>query len=142
MSTTLGSTVSHVAALTTSTPASYSNPSGAFGPMPDTALKFELERDSLLVVTFSARGAAAKKPGQTSTPIVFIGCELDGAPCEPDGSHVEFLYPPFCCDTRAFSWVVHLAPAGSHVIEIQWGMGNPGTAVLTNRSLIAEAAEL
>lgn len=143
MSTTEAKTVSQVVALTTSAVASYTNPSGAFVPMPDTAVKFELNLDSLLVVTFSARGAAAKNPGQTTTPIVLIRCKLDGALCEPDGGgHVEFLYPPFCCDTRAFSWVVHKADPGSHLIEIEWGLGNPGTAALTARSLVVEAAEL
>jgi hypothetical protein len=142
MTTTIAKAVDQVVALTTSAPASYSDPSGAFAAIPDTSVTFDLKLTSLLVVTFAGRGAAAKKPGQTTTPIVFVKCELDGTPCEPDANHVEFLLPPFCCDTRSFTWVARRVAPGSHKIAMFWGMGNPGTATLTNRSLIVEAARL
>src|SRR5262245_28053648 len=142
MTTTIAKSVDQVAALTTSASASYSDPSGAFVALPDTSVTFDLKLASLLVVTFAARGAVAKKPGQTTTPIVFVKCELDGTPCQPDSNPVEFLLPPFCCDTRSFTWVARRVAPGSHTIAIFWGMGNPGSAVLTNRSLIVEAARL
>jgi hypothetical protein len=73
---------------------------------------------------------------------VFIKCEIDGNPCEPDSGSVEFLYPQFCCDTRSFTWIVDRARSGKHTINILWGMGNPTSAVITNRTLLVEAARL
>jgi hypothetical protein len=142
MTTTIAKTVAQVAALTTSAAAQYTDPQGLFMAMPGTSVTFDVKVGSLLVVTFSARGAVGKKPGQTTTPIVFIKCLLDGTSCQPDVNPVEFLFPPFCCDSRSFTWVARKVGAGSHTIAIQWGMGNPGTATVTNRSLIVEAAQL
>jgi len=71
---------------------------------------------------------------------VFVECEIDGQPCQPDSSSLIFLYPEFCCDTRSFNRVAHDVPAGSHKVQILWGMGNPTLASITNRSLIVEAA--
>ena len=142
MTTTIAKNVVQVAALTTSASAQYADPQGVFLAMPDTFVTFDVEVSSLLVVTFSARGAVGKKPGQTSTPIVFVKCQLDGTPCEPDANAVEFMFPPFCCDSRSFTWVARRVAPGSHTIAIQWGMANPGTAIVTDRSLIVEAAEL
>ncbi|HYK82170.1 MAG TPA: hypothetical protein VEU55_03425 [Gemmatimonadales bacterium] len=130
--------VRHVAVLTTSSPATYNTPSGAFQPMPATSVSVSTSgRDSLLVITFSARGTVAQS--RTGTiPIVFIKCDVDGTACEPDANEVEFLYPQFCCDTRAFTWAVRRPKPGSHAIGIMWGMGNPTQAVATNRSLVVE----
>jgi hypothetical protein len=100
-------------------------------------LKFK----SALIVTFSARGVVAP-PAGTTVPIVFVKCVIDGVPCEPNGNAVEFLYPTFCCDTRSFTWVVHNATSGPHNITIEWGMGNPTSAIITERSLVVEAARL
>lgn len=123
--------------LTTSSPATYSNPSGAFEPMPSTSLTFPIQSPGLLTISFSARGAVAPS-GSQSIPIVFIQCQIDGQACQPDGNPVEFLYPQFCCDTRSFNWVAQDVSAGSHTVEILWGMGNPTSAIVTNRSLLVE----
>jgi|SRR5215510_12683697 len=141
MTTTVANVVDQVATLTTSAAATYSDPSGAFAAMPGTSLTFNVKLASLLVITFAARGVAAKKSAQTTTPIVFIKCELDGAPCQPDVNPVEFLFPPFCCDSRSFTWVARRVAPGSHTVAIFWGMGNPGTAIVTNRTLVVEAAQ-
>jgi len=133
--------VTRVFALTTSDSAIYSNSSGAFELMPSTELTINLRTDSMLVITFSARGSVAP-PSDTRIPIVFVKCEIDGIPAEPNFNSVEFLYPQFCCDTRSFTWVVHSAEAGTHTIKILWGMGNPTLAVVTNRTLVVEAARL
>jgi hypothetical protein len=102
-------------------------------------MTIDLRSDSLLVITFSARGVVAPSAGPI--PIVFIKCEIDqGTPCQPDINAVEFLYPQFCCDTRSFTWVVHAVGKGIHTITIQLGMGNPTFAVITNRTLVVEAA--
>jgi hypothetical protein len=142
MTTTFAKTVAQVAALTTSTGAQYTDPQGTFVAMPDTSVTFDVKAGSLLVITFSARGVVGKKPGQTSTPIVFIKCLLDGTPCQPDANPIEFMFPPVCCDSRSFTWVARRVGPGSHTIAIQWGMGNPGTAVVSQRSLIVEAAQI
>ncbi len=44
--------------------------------------------------------------------------------------------------TRSFTWIVHSAASGNHTISIRWGMGNPTSAVATNRTLLVEAAAL
>ncbi len=134
--------VEQVSALTVSSAATYSTPSGAVEAMPQTSLRFDLKQKSLLIVTFSARGVSAQSPGQTTIPIVFVRCEIDGVACQPDSNPVEFLYPLFCCDTRSFTWVVHNASTGLHRVSIRWGMGNPGSAVVSNRSLVVLAARL
>ena len=125
--------------LTTSTPATYSNPSGALELMPTTSLAFQTQTSGVLTISFSARGSVAPS-GSKIIPIVFIECHIDGNACQPDTNTIEFLYPQFCCDTRSFHWVAQNVSAGSHTVDILWGMGNPTSAVITNRSLIVEAA--
>lgn len=131
--------VQQVFALTTSPGATYSDPSGALKPMPSTSLTVKLKSKSLLVITFCARGSV-QPSGSQMVPIVFIECKIDGTPCQPDASPVEFLYPQFSSDTRSFTWVVHNVQAGTHTITIHWGMGNPTSANVSNRTLIVEAA--
>jgi hypothetical protein len=125
--------------LTTSSAATYSSPSGALEPMPATSLALETHAPGLLTISFSARGSVAPS-GSQIIPIVFIECRIDSLACQPDTNTVEFLYPQFCCDTRSFNWVAQNVPAGSHTVEILWGMGNPTSAIVTNRSLIIESA--
>jgi hypothetical protein len=125
--------------LTTSDPATYSNSSGAVVLMPATSLAFQTQAAGLLTISFSARGSVAPS-GSQIIPIVFIECHVDGQPCQPDTNTVEFLYPQFCCDTRSFHWVEQNVAAGSHTVDILWGMGNPTSAVVTNRTLIVETA--
>jgi hypothetical protein len=125
--------------LTTSNPATYSTASGAMQPMPDTQLNFQVDSLSVVTISFSARGSV-QPSGSQLIPIVFIGCNIDGQPCQPDSNSVEFLYPQFCCDTRAFQWVAQNVATGSHQVQIVWGMGNPTSAVVTNRTLIVQAA--
>jgi hypothetical protein len=132
--------VQQVFALTISAGATYANPSGALEPMPSTSLTVRLKVSSLLVITFSARGSVQPSGGQM-VPIVFIECKIDGTPCQPDTNPVEFLYPQFSSDTRSFTWIVPNVTKGSHTIIIHWGMGNPTSAIVTNRTLIVEAAE-
>jgi hypothetical protein len=130
--------LAQVFTLTTSSPATYSNPSGALEPMA-TSLTFQAQAPGFLTISFSARGSVAPS-GSQLIPIVFIECQIDGQACQPDTNTVEFLYPEFCCDTRSFHWVAQNVSAGSHTVDILWGMGNPTSAIVTNRSLIVEAA--
>ncbi len=95
-------TVRQVFVSRTSEPASYTTPSGAFEPIPSASLDVDLNADSALLISFSARGAVQPSGTQT-VPIVFVKCEIGGSPCEPDINPVEFLYPQFCCDTRSFT---------------------------------------
>ena len=141
MPTTQANAVHQVFALTESSAATYSDPSGAFAPMPATSLGITLGHASLLTISFCARGSVAPS-GSAMIPIVFVRCEIDGQPCEPDANPVEFLYPQFCCDVRSFTWVVPRADRGSHTIDILWGMGNPTSAIVTNRTLLVQAARL
>jgi hypothetical protein len=131
--------LARVFTLTTSGAATYSNSSGALEPMPATSLNFQTQAPGLLTISFSARGSV-QPSGSQIIPIVFIECHVDGQACQPDTNTVEFLYPQFCCDTRSFHWVAADIPAGSHTVEILWGMGNPTSAIVTNRSLIVETA--
>jgi hypothetical protein len=98
-----------------------------------------------LIVTFSARGTV-QPSGSQVIPIVFIRCDIDGAPCQPNGNPVEFLYPQFCCDTRSFTWVADTVPAGMHTVTILWGMGESNVGHRheshshgTTRSTLSEA---
>jgi hypothetical protein len=131
--------LAQVFSLATSSPATYSNSSGALEPMPSTSLTFQTHAPGFLTVSFSARGSV-QPSGSQIIPIVFIECHVDGKACQPDSNTVEFLYPQFCCDTRSFHWVAQNIPEGSHTVDILWGMGNPTSAVVTNRSLIVETA--
>jgi hypothetical protein len=140
MTTANASEVVQVFALTESAAATYSNPSGAFEPMPATAIKMKLKFPSVLVITFCARGAVM--PSNGPTPFVFIKCEIDGSPCEPNANPIEFLYPQFCCDSRSFAWVVPKVKPGAHTVAITWGMGNPTMAILTQRTLVVHAAKV
>ena len=138
LQTTNTGRVEQVFALTTSQEAVFSNPSGAFQPL--ESMTIDLKADSMLVITFSARGVVAPSGGP-SIPIVFVKCEIDGgSSCQPNTNAVEFLYPQFCCDTRSFTWIVHAAGKGIHTIAIHWGMGNPTFAIITNRAVVVEAA--
>lgn len=131
--------LAQVFSLATSAPATYSNPSGALQPMPGTSLDVDVQSPGFLTISFSARGTV-QPSGSQIIPIVFVECQIDGRACEPDGNSVEFLYPQFCCDTRSFHWLAENVSAGSHVVQILWGMGNPTSAVVTQRSLIVETA--
>src|SRR5262249_55588358 len=98
--------VAQVLTQTSSAEATYSNPSGAFQALPDTPMAIDVKTDSMLVITFSARGTV--QPSSTgAVPIVFIKCQIDRTPCQPDFNSVEFLYPQFCCDS-AHSRGLHL----------------------------------
>jgi hypothetical protein len=138
--TTSAGAVDQAFAVTTSAAATYSTPSGAFQPLPGSSLSVRLRLPSMLIVTFSARGTVQPPTTGSMVPIVFVKCEIDNAACQPDANSVEFLYPQFCCDVRSFTWIVHSAATGSHTVQIQWGMGNPTSAVVTNRTLAVVAA--
>jgi hypothetical protein len=131
--------LAQVFTLATSSPATYSTASGALAPMPSASLTFAAQAPGLATIWFSARGSV-EPSGSQIVPILFIECHMDGQPCQPDTNTVEFLYPQFCCDTRSFHWVAQNISAGSHTVEILWGMGNPTSTVVTNRSLIVETA--
>ena len=107
--------------------------------MPSTSLTIPVEAPGFLTISFSARGSV-QPSGSQIIPIVFIECQIDGQACQPDSNSVEFLYPQFCCDTRSFHWLAENVSPGSHVVQILWGMGNPTSAIVTNRSLIVETA--
>ncbi len=131
-----GATIQTFAA-DTSASASCVNPPGPCGAL--LSLPIDLNERSLLTITFSARGTVS----QPTTAIVQtqITCDVDGTPCKPDGNGVQFLYPPFCCDTRSFTWIGR-ANQGSHKVTITWATLNQGTSFLTNRTLVVEAAKL
>jgi len=131
--------LAHIFTLTTSSPATYSNSNGALELMPSASLTFQTQAPGFLTISFAARGSVAPS-GSQIIPIVFIECHIDGQACQPDTNTVEFLYPQFCCDTRSFHWVAQNVSAGSHTVDILWGMGNPTSAIVTNRSLIVETA--
>ena len=133
--------VEQVFALTTSETAVYEDPTGRIVSMPSTSLVVDLKQDSLLLITFCARGSA-RPSGTKVIPIVFINCEIDGKPCSPNINTIEYHYPQYCCDSRSFTWVVHKAGRGKHTIEIKWGMGNPTEIVISQRTLTIEAATL
>jgi len=139
--TTAAGPVEQAFAVTTSATATYTFPP-AMQPMPATFLNISLKFPSMLIVTFSARGDVAGPTSGHMIPIVFIKCEIDAAPCQPNFNTVEFLYPEYCCDTRSFTWIVHSAAAGAHTVRILWGMGNPTAAYVTNRTLAIQAARL
>jgi hypothetical protein len=92
LQTTKAGAVGQVFASTTSAEATFSNPSGAFQPL--DSMTVNLRFNSLLVITFGARGSVA--PSTAATPIVFVKCQIDGKPCQPNFNAVEFLYPQFC----------------------------------------------
>ncbi len=133
--------MAQVFTFTTSQAATYSSPGGALEPLPSTSLTFSVAKPSFLTISFSARGSVAAS-GSQIIPIVIVACQIDGQPCQPDTNAVEFLYPQFCCDTRSFQFVASSVAAGSHTIQILWGMENPTSAVVTNRSLIVQAVRL
>jgi hypothetical protein len=139
--TTHAADVTNVSALTTSAAETYSTALGATTLMPGTSLTINLKNDSLMVVSFSARGSVQPSSG-SQIPIVFIKCQVDGQPCEPNVNQVEFLYPQYCCDTRSFTWAAHKVNKGAHKVSILWGMGNPTSAIVTNRTLVVTAAKL
>jgi hypothetical protein len=141
LKTTSALGVGQVFASTISVPAAiYSNPSGGFQTL--QSIPVDLKLRSMLVITFSARGVVQPPKGQGWPPIVLVKCEIDSTPCQPNSNSVDFLYPQFCCDTRSFTWVVHAAEKGTHHVTILWGMGNPTSATITNRTLVVEAARL
>ena len=118
-------------ALATSVGASCVNPPGPCGTL--MSLPIDLKADSLLTITFTARGVVQ----QPSAAIVetAIECEFDGKPCDPDGSGgLVFLYPAFCCDTRSFMWIAS-ASKGTHTVNIKWTTDTNGTSNIQNRTL-------
>jgi hypothetical protein len=123
---------------TTSASATCVNPPGPCGAL--VSLPIDLRFTSLLTITFSARGVVS----QPTTAVVEtqLSCDIDGTPCQPDTNSVEFLYPNFCCDTRSFTWVVHSASTGPHTVTISWTTANTGTSLISNRSLVVQAALL
>lgn len=141
-STSQGDPAGHAAqvfALATSDPVTYSDPSGAMQSMPGTSLNLQMQGSGFVTISLSARGTV-QPSGSQIIPIMFIDCQIDGQACQPNSNPVEFLYPQFCCDTRSFHWVAENVSPGSHMVTILWGMGNPTSAVVTNRSLIVETA--
>ncbi len=138
--------VEQVFALTIETPITISFP-GQLAPLSDTSLAIKLKFESLLVITFSARifneqiaGTTIYPPG----PIALVKCEIDGAPCEPNGNALEFGNNLGFGDARSFTWVVHKTLKGQHTITIFAGLANPQNAqlIITNRTLVVEAARL
>src|ERR671919_639343 len=91
----------------------------------------DVNRWSVPSMTSSHTRHRVMVPAQPGHPDRIHRCDIDGTPCQPDGNPVEFLYPQFCCDTRSFHWVAQNVPAGSHTVEILWGMGNPTSASVT-----------
>jgi hypothetical protein len=138
---THGGRVEQVFALTDSSGISYENPSGRMEPMPSTSLDLDLKQDSLLIITFCARGTV-RPSGSKVIPFAFIKCELDGIPCSPDINPIEYHYPQYCCDSRSFTWVVHKAKKGKHKLVMIWGMGNPTSIGISQRTLVVQAVAL
>jgi len=131
--------VDQVFTFTSSDTIDYTNPSGA-SQVADT-LDIDLKKDSLLLVSYSVR-ASLTPPTSTQVPMVFVKCQVDGAPCAPDNNDIVWLIPEFCCDARTFTWVFPKATKGKHAVSILWGMGNPTAAHFTLRSLVVQAARV
>jgi hypothetical protein len=122
-----------------STGVSCVNPPGPCGAL--ITLRVDLKQQSLLTITFSARGTV----NQPTSAIVGteFACTIDGIPCEPDGgTGIDVLYPKFCCDARSFTWAVQTATAGTHTVRIAWTTQNQGTSFIQNRTLVVQAAQL
>lgn len=128
-----------VFSLTTSSAATYSSINGALEPMPSTSLGFEITTPGFATISFAARGSV-EPSGTQLIPKVLINCQIDGQSCSPDSNSVEFLYPQFCCDVRSFQWIAPNLAAGSHIVQILWGMDNPTSASITDRSVIVQTA--
>jgi hypothetical protein len=109
------------------------NPPGPCGPL--VSLPIDVKSNSLLSVTFSARGSVAPS---TENTIVAVDCDVDGQQCQPYSGPVEFLYPQFCCDTRSFTWVT-AAAKGPHTVHINWTTLNSGTGLIGSRTLQVQA---
>jgi hypothetical protein len=121
----------------TSESASCVNPPGPCGPLISRSIT--LKQNSLLTITFSARGTVSQPTAATVQ--TEVRCEVDGTPCKPDINGVQFLYPPFCCDTRSFTWVKR-ASRGPHTVTITWTTLNQGASHVQNRTLVVQAAKL
>jgi len=137
--TTSAGGVEQVFTFTSSATIDYTNPSGA-SEVADS-LVIDLKKESLLLVSYSVRADVTPRTS-TQVPEVFVRCEVDSKPCQPNGNDIVFLLPEFCCDARTFTWVFHKAPKGKHTVTILWGMGNPTAAHFTLRSMVVQAATL
>lgn len=137
--TGVAAAVDQVFTFTSSTTIDYTNPSGASEVADSIAI--DLHKDSLLLISYSVRADVSPRTA-TQVPMVFVRCQVDSAPCPPNGNDIVWLLPEFCCDARTFNWVFPKATKGKHDVTILWGMGNPTAAHFTLRSLIVQAARL
>jgi|SRR5215217_3556069 len=139
--------VEQVFALTNSEPATITYP-GQMAPIPGTALEISVANASLLVITYSMRVYLLQQAGTTiygpPGPIMLVRCEFDGTSCAPNGNSLEFGNNLGWGDARSFTWVVHKAKKGTHIVTILGGLANPNNAqaAVTNRSLVVQAARL
>ncbi len=131
--------VDQVFTFTSSDTIDYTNTSGA-SQVADT-LDIDLKKDSLLLISYSVRASLTPRTS-TQVPMVFVRCQVDGTPCEPDNNDIVWLIPEFCCDARTFTWIFPKATKGKHAVSILWGMGNPTAAHFTLRSLVVQAARV
>ncbi len=131
--------VDQVFTFTSSDTIDYTNTSGA-SQVADT-LDIDLKKDSLLLISYSVRASLTPRTS-TQVPMVFVRCQVDGTPCEPDNNDIVWLIPEFCCDARTFTWIFPKATKGKHAASILWGMGNPTAAHFTLRSLVVQAARV
>jgi hypothetical protein len=131
--------VDQVFVFTSSATIDYTNPSGA-SQVADS-LDIDLKKDALLIISYSVRASLTPRTS-TQVPMVFVRCEVDSAPCSPNGNDVVWLIPEFCCDSRTFTWIFPKAGKGKHTVKTLWGMGNPTAAHFTLRSLVVEAARI
>ena len=94
-----------------------------FRAMPPAELTMTLQRDSHLLITFTATGSASSGPEE---PSLQIRCEIDGRPCshELPEQGVAFLYhypageSTSCCPQDSQQWLTPRVPKGFHHISI------------------------
>jgi hypothetical protein len=121
-------------------------PSAVPAPVDGSSLKIKLDRNSLLLITFSVEiVSAAFQDG--SVPYVVLSCSADNAECEPTSTGgVGITCAPATTnyDCRSFAWVTKVK-AGPHVISINAEAINFNkNAILqfAQRSLVVQAAKI
>src|SRR5262245_27450364 len=121
-------------AVATSAGASCASPPGVCGHL--VSLPINLNADSYLTITFSARGEVQQPSPQIVQTLLL--CDVDGIACEPNINPVSFLFPNFCCDARSFTWITQ-AGRGQHTVNITWESVSKGASLIQNRTLNVEA---
>lgn len=129
-----------VTALTLESGAEYTNPTGAFEPVPSTSLAVGLKKTGAFVITFSAQGQVG-----TGGALMTIQCRIDGVPCPPtvNAGSVRYAFPTGTdvSDSRTFTWVAHQVATGPHIVSIHWNVSDGATGIVRERTLVVQGIE-